>query len=74
MTFIPNGGDLLHSILADSVCKCLSKYTSYYAGVPDPVYLECQLSRWFCSMFGFENAVSSGIFTTGGSSSNLSSV
>jgi aromatic-L-amino-acid/L-tryptophan decarboxylase len=69
MSYIP-GGSIFHSALAGLIANITNSYIGVKFAAPFLVQTESDVIRWFCEMVGFP-ASSGGIFTSGGSISNL---
>jgi aromatic-L-amino-acid/L-tryptophan decarboxylase len=70
--YIPGGG-LYASALADFIACVVNRYTGIAAPAPALVQMEASVLRWLCDLFGLPPP-SQGVFTPGGSMSNLSAI
>lgn len=70
MGYIPGGG-ILSAAVADVLALSLNRYVGIWQGSPGLVQLESNVLQWMCRMAGFPSPDAGGVFTTGGSMSNL---
>lgn len=71
--FIPSGGGLYASALADYIAAITNRYTGSSFTSPGAARMEKMLVRWIADFIGYPDTVA-GDFTSGGSIANLSAI
>lgn len=68
--YIPGGG-IFPSALGDYIAAISNRYSGIYFASPGAVQLEQDLINWMCGLVGYDQILSSGTLTSGGSIANL---
>jgi aromatic-L-amino-acid decarboxylase len=69
LAYVPGGG-LYAAAIAEFLASTVNRYAGVWAAAPAVVELETQVLRWLAELLGFPQGTL-GVFTTGGSLSNL---
>lgn len=73
LAYIPGGG-LYVAALGDFLALGVNRYVGLWAPSPAVVQIEENVTRWLCSLFGYDEETSQGILTSGGSMANFSAM